>query len=83
MKANLTLKLDKHIIEKTKLYAQTINQSLSTLVENYFKFISEEININEFEITEIVQELSGVIKLKDNFDLKTEYRNHLFEKYSQ
>ena len=83
MNAKLTLKLNKNVIDRAKFYAQNTNQSLSSLVENYFNFISEKTDINEHEISEIVQELSGIITLEDKFSLKTEYRNHLFEKYSQ
>ena len=83
MNAKLTLKLNKNVIDRAKFYAQNTNQSLSSLVENYFNFISEKTDINEYEISEIVQELSGVIKLGDNFDLKTEYQYHLLEKYSK
>ncbi len=83
MNAKLTLKLNKNVIDRAKFYAQNTNRSLSSLVENYFNFISEKTDINEYEISEIVQELSGVIKLEDNFDLKTEYQYHLLKKYSK
>jgi hypothetical protein len=82
MNAKLTLKLNKNSIERAKIYAQQTNQSLSSLVEKYFNFISEKNQIKDFEISPIVREMTGIIQLDDNFDLKDEYRKHLMEKYA-
>jgi hypothetical protein len=38
MNVKLTLNLNKDIIEQAKLYARDKNQSLSSLVQNYFIF---------------------------------------------
>ena len=35
----------------------------------------------DFEFTPLVKSLSGVIKLPDDFDYKTEYGNYLLQKY--
>lgn len=82
MNTKLTLKLDKNAIERAKYYAQKTNQSLSSLVQNYFNFISEKYEINENDISPVVQELSGIIELDNNFAHKKEYQNHIMEKYS-
>jgi predicted HicB family RNase H-like nuclease len=37
MDAKLTLKLDKAVIEKAKIYAASHKKSLSGLIENYLK----------------------------------------------
>jgi hypothetical protein len=77
MNTKLTLELDKQTIERAKQYAQTTNQSLSSLVQNYFNFISEKHEINENDLSPIVQELSGIIELDNNFNHKKEYQNHI------
>ena len=81
MNTKLTLLLNKDIIESAKLYAKTKKTSLSVLVENYFKFLAEE-RTSDTELSPIVQELSGIIKLPIDFNSKTEYTNYLIKKYS-
>ncbi len=82
MNAKLTLLLDKQVIERAKTYAQKTNQSLSSLVRNYLNLISEQHNQDEEEISSIVRELSGIIEVDKNFDLKKEYQSYIVEKYS-
>lgn len=81
MKAKLTLRLNKNVIDKAKKFAKKNNQSLSILVENYFNIMSEKDVSPDNDISPNVLELSGIIKLKENFDLKKEYRRHFTEKY--
>ena len=81
MDAKLTLKLDKDIIHRAKLYAREKNSSLSSLVENYFIFLTDRNEVKVTEITPLVKELSGIIKVDENFNLKEEYGKHLMEKY--
>lgn len=83
MNTKLTLKLNKRAIERAKKYAQKNKQSLSVMVENYFNTIAEKDFVNDIEISPNVLELSGIIKLPDNFNLKQMYRKHLAEKYSR
>ncbi len=81
MNAKLTLKLNKRAIERAKKYAVKNKKSLSALVENYFNLITEEENTDELEISPNVLELSGIIKLPKDIDIKETYRKHLEEKY--
>ena len=81
MNTKLTLKLSKRTIDRAKRYALRNKKSLSALVENYFNIISSKDQQNEIEISPSVLELSGIIKLKEDVDLKKEYRKHLEEKY--
>ena len=81
MNTKLTLKLSKEAIDKAKSYANNKNESLSSLVEKYFRIISAKTDTKDFEISQNVLELSGIIKLDKNFDLKKEYRKHIMEKY--
>lgn len=85
MNTKLTLKLNRRSIENAKKYARRNNQSLSSLVENYFNLISKKagaMESQEIEISPNVNELIGIIKLKKDFNLKEEYGKHLSEKYS-
>jgi hypothetical protein len=52
------------------------------MVENYFNVISEKENSNEIEITPNVLELSGIIKVPKDVDIREMYGKHLEEKYS-
>ena len=81
MNTKLTLKLSKEAIDKAKSYAKNTNESLSSLVEKYFRIISAKTDTKDLEISQNVLELSGIIKLDRNFDLKKENRKHIMEKY--
>ena len=81
MDTKLTLKLNKNIIEKAKKYAQEHNQSLSMLVENYFRFLAGEEKNSQTELSPTVRELAGIISLEENYDHKKEYQEFLQEKY--
>lgn len=82
MNTKLTLKLDKQAIESAKEYAQKTNQSLSILVQNFFNVIAAKVDNQNDDISPLVQELSGIIHLENNIDLKEEYHKHINEKYS-
>ena len=72
----------KDIIEQAKLYARDKNQSLSSLVQNYFIFLVEKNQVDDIEISPIVKELTGIISLGKDFDLKKEYGSYIQEKYT-
>ena len=83
MDTKLTLKLDKDIIEQAKIYAQNKQQSLSGLVENYFRFLLEqEQPSSPSDISPTVRELSGIIRFDDDLDIREDYTTFLLEKYS-
>lgn len=82
MNVKLTLQLEKDVIEKAKYYAKAKNQSLSSLVQNYFTFISENKEIERIQISQNIKDLSGIIKVDDRMDVKDEYKKHILEKYS-
>lgn len=83
MDTKLTLRLDEHVIERAKDYARNQNISLSKLIESYLDSVtSKDKTKNNQTITPLVESLSGVIELPADFDYKTEYRNHIENKYS-
>ncbi|WP_347050911.1 DUF6364 family protein [Flavobacterium olei] len=83
MDAKLTLKLNKNVIEKAKIYAAEHHHSLSLLIENYLKTIIEKANQkNELEISSFVKSLAiGKGKIANDFDYKKDRLDYLSEKY--
>lgn len=85
MDAKLTLKLDKSVIEKAKVYAAEHKHSLSLLVENYLKTITEtdkKDRVNDVEISSFVKGLAiGKGQVAEDFDYKKDRQNYLSEKY--
>lgn len=79
MDKKLTLSLDESTIEAAKLYAKSNKISLSKLIESYLNSLSGKTNPSE--ITPLVESLSGVISIDENFDEKEEYTRFLIEKY--
>lgn len=81
MVTKLTLKLDKEAIERAKRYAGRRRMSLSKIVERYFKSLVDEEKIEKAGYPPLVKELSGIIDLKGDADIKDEYTNYLIDKY--
>ena len=85
MDAKLTLKLDKSVIEKAKIYAAEHQHSLSLLIENYLKTIIEidkKENTKEIEISSLVKSLSvGKGQVSVDFDYKKDRQDYLSQKY--
>jgi hypothetical protein len=76
----LTLSLDKTIIESAKKYAKSNNISLSKLIESYLTTLTKR-RKGFAKITPLVESLSGVISLDEDFDIKDAYEDYLIEKY--
>ena len=83
MDTKLTLKLNKRAIDRAKKYAGKNKQSLSAMVEKYFNLITDKNNISKIDISPNVLELTGIIKLKENINVKEIYGKHIEEKYSK
>ena len=82
MDTKLTLRLNNHVIERAKVYARNHKISLSKMIESYLDSITQEIEEEKKNsITPLVETLSGVINLPDDFDYKKEYSNYLDKKY--
>jgi len=82
MDTKLTLKLDKHVIEKAKLYARHRDISLSRMVESYFLALTRDHDLAARDLTGIVAELAGVLAGKDVDVSKQGYADYLARKYS-
>ncbi len=84
MDTKLTLKLDKDIIEAAKVYAKQKQQSLSSLVEQYFLFLTtNEKETSELpEISPTIQQMSGILDPGSLDENKNAYVDFLEKKYS-
>lgn len=85
MDTKLTLKLDKNVIEKAKIYAAQHKHSLSFMIENYLKSVTstDKTDANdEIKISEFVKSISiGNGEIPVDFDYKKARQDYLIEKY--
>ena len=82
MNTKLTLTIEKEVIEIAKEYAKDKGQSLSEMVENYFKILtSEKRKVNKKELSPKVRKLRGIIKTEINTDYKDILTEELLKKY--
>ena len=82
MSTKLTLTLEKEVIQTAKEYAKEKGQSLSELVENYFKLITmNRREIKPKELSPRIQRLRGIIKTKEKLDYKQILQEELEKKY--
>ena len=80
MNTKLTLNLDKSIIEEAKSYALKNSMSLSKIIENYLKSLTQSSDKSK-KISPLVESLTGVIP-GENIEERKDYRDFLNEKYS-
>ncbi|MFT4523032.1 MAG: hypothetical protein ACI8ZN_001984 [Bacteroidia bacterium] len=82
MNTKLTLTIEKEVIEIAKKYAKEKGQSLSEMVENYFKFVTvDRMQIKENKLSPKVRKLRGIIKAEEDIDYKKILTEELSEKY--
>ena len=81
MNTKLTLTIEETVIVKAKRYATSKGRSLSDIIENYLKVITEEESIDKAELTPLVKSLKGSFKAPENLDYKKELTKRLSEKY--
>jgi hypothetical protein len=70
MNTKLTLNVEKKVIEKAKEFARKKGQSLSELVENYFKFLTKQHTKQDAELSPKVKALRGILKIGNASDYK-------------
>lgn len=84
MSTKLTLTLNKAVIERAKKYAQDNGESLSSIVENYFKYIISDRSYNStLQLSPKVQALKGIVKVGEDFDYKSILSEELSKKYDR
>ncbi len=82
MTTKLTLTMEDKVIESAKKYAHKRGKSLSHLVENYFKSITDRDEKEEIFSPKVLK-LLGSVKLPEEFDYKTSLSDSLKKKYSK
>jgi len=82
MNTKLTLTLKKEIIEQAKKYAAEKGRSLSEMVENYFKYLTElKLEEKSDTLSPRVKKLRGIVKVKPGFDYKKILEEERIKKY--
>lgn len=80
METKLIIRLNDSVIERAKIYARNHKISLSKIIESYLDSVTRQ-KSDEIDITPLVESLSGVIDLPDDYNYKSEYSDYLTEKY--
>lgn len=84
MNTKLTLTIEEEVIQVAKEYAKEKGQSLSNLVENYFKLITKDRRtIKPEELSPRIQRLRGIIKTDEPIDYKKVLAEELAKKYEK
>ncbi len=82
MNTKLTLTIEKDVIKIAKQYAKEKGQSLSEIVENYFKFVAlQRVSIEEEKLSPRVRKLRGILKVDKDFNYKQTLTEELSKKY--
>ena len=85
MNTKLTLKLNTEVIRQAKNYASSQDRSLSSIVEEYLKALTSQVDSNrdtdEIEISPFVKSMATGVKIPADIDAKAAYASHLMEKY--
>lgn len=84
MDTKLTLKLDKDVIERAKVYAASQKRSLSGLIESYLKTLipkEEDQSGADIDISPFVKSLRTGVKIPVDYDYKKAHSEYLAEKY--
>ncbi|CAH1001708.1 hypothetical protein LEM8419_02614 [Neolewinella maritima] len=82
MDKKLTLSLDGAVIERAKAYARNRNTSLSKMIERYLSLVTAPESEKQKEtFTPLVNELSGIVDLSEDYDYKENYGDYLAKKY--
>ena len=82
MNKKLTLTIEKKVIETAKEYAKEKGQSLSEMVENYFKLVTvKRRQIKPEQLSPRIQRLRGIIKTGKKFNHKQILTEELSKKY--
>jgi len=82
MNTKLTLTVEEEIIAEAKAYAKRRGQSLSDLVENYFKLLTKEnITVKPKQLSPRIRRLRGILKVEKSYDYREELEEELSKKY--
>ena len=89
MKTKLTLVVEDEVIYNAKIYAKKKEESLSSLVEDYLKAVSESSKLknpkksNSKKAISLIEKYRGIISLPEDYDYKKEIGLYLLKKYNK
>ena len=89
MKTKLTLVMEDEVIYNAKKYAKKKEESLSSLVENYLRAVSESSKLknpkksNSKKAISLIEKYRGIIHLPEDYDYKKEIGLYLLKKYNK
>lgn len=69
MTTKLTLTVEESIIKKAKSYAKQTGRSLSELIENYLKSLTEE-SVDKSQLSSKLKNIVGSVKLPEDYERK-------------
>jgi len=84
MNTKLTLTIEKEVIDRAKKYAKEEKRSLSDIIENYLKMLTQSksgLNANEQELNPLVASLRGSFKMPKDMDYQKELNKRREDKY--
>lgn len=81
MNSKLTLTIEESVIKKAKLYAKSRGRSLSDIIENYLKVITDDNWAIEIETTPMVKSMKGSFKAPEDFNYQEQLSKGLTDKY--
>ncbi len=81
MNKKLTLSVDDLVIIRAKKYAEEHKESLSKIVEKYFRILTAEYKNEKTDIAPIVKDLMGTLSVPDDFNYDKEKFEYLKKKY--
>jgi hypothetical protein len=68
MKTKLTLTIEQRVVKNAKKYARKQGRSLSDLVENYLKAITDQEEQETVDVSPLVRSMQGGFRVPDDFD---------------
>ncbi len=83
MQTKLTISIDKNIIKRAKIYASGRNKSLSRIIEDYLKVLSDSSSIEteSSDIPPVTGSLGGILKGKKEIDFHSSITDYLENKH--
>ncbi|HRP32958.1 MAG TPA: DUF6364 family protein [Agriterribacter sp.] len=83
MNTKLTLTIEDHVIKKAKSYAKSKGRSLSDIIENFLRVVTDDQKppVAEQPVSSVLKGLKGSFSAAPDFDYKKEMLKALTKKY--
>lgn len=80
MLGEITIVINKSVLDKAKIYAKNNGKSLSELIEKYLLIITSE-EKRDNELSSKMKKIVGAVTLSNDFDEEKELRSYLKNKH--